>query len=202
MIISIILLILIILLISLLIMFTYYIFMPSINVDKFSNDDPLISNNNRTYIVPHEKNFEPNDNKALVLCSCEKDFKLKRSVFNKSYTCFMAKSIYGSGVDCRFACIGLGDCLKVCPQSAISIINDTAVISNNCCGCGKCIEVCPQKIIKLVPKDTKTFVKCNNTEKEITSCSKNNVEENVSWDDKKDFKIWKICYNIIKRFIK
>lgn len=176
--------------------------MPSINENKFNNDDPLISNSNRTYIVPHEKNFEPNDSKALILCSCEKDFKLKRSVFNKSYTCFMAKSIYGSGVDCRFACIGLGDCLKVCPQSAISIINDTAVISNNCCGCGKCIEVCPQNIIKLVPKDTKTFVKCNNTIKDITSCSKNNVEENVSWNDKKDFKIWKICYNIIKRFIK
>lgn len=202
MIVSIILLILIILLVSLLIMFTFYIFIPSINSEKVSNEDPLISNNNKTYIVPHEITFEKNDNKALVLCSCEKEFKLSHSVFNKSYTCIMAKSIYNSGVDCKYACIGLGDCLKVCPQNAISIINNTAVISNNCCGCGKCVEICPQKLIKLVPKNTKTYVKCTNINKEMTSCTKNNIEEKVSWDDKKDFKIWKICYNIIRRFTK
>ena len=76
----------------------------------------------------------------------------------------------------------------------------TAVITNNCCGCGKCVLVCPQNIIKLIPKNTKKTVICGNDSDEITSCSKHKSEENVIWNDKKDFKIWEYCYRILKRF--
>lgn len=199
MIISILLLVLIVLLLALIISFLFFIFLPLVNENSKIKDDALISNTEKTYVLPDETIYEYSDKRAIVLCSCKKEFKIEKADFNKKYTCFMAKSVYGSGFDCKFACIGLGDCLKVCSQNAISIINNTAVISNNCCGCGKCTEVCPQKLIKLIPKSTDKMILCNNENNNMTSCSKNNIEEKVSWEDKKDFKIWKYCYKIIGR---
>ena len=111
----------------------------------------------------------------------------------------MAKTVFGSSLDCKIACLGLGDCVKICPQEAIKIENMTAVITDNCCGCGKCVSICPQKIIDLIPADTKRMVICANDSSENTSCSKLKSEENVCWNDKKDFKIWEYCYRILKR---
>ena len=201
MILQIILLILIILILSILILFSYYVLIPSINIDENKNDDPLIPTKTKTFLIPDYKLFEKNENKAIVLCSCNKATVLKRTDFNENYSCYMVKNNYGTGLDCKYACIGLGDCAKVCSQNAISFINKTAVISNNCCGCGKCIEVCPQSIIKLVPATTKSMILCNNTDRDcLTSCNKKQSEEKVSWNAKKDFKIWLHCYKIIKKF--
>lgn len=203
MILSIILLILITLLVSLLIMFSYYILLPSINIEEKNNDDPLIPNKTKIFLIPDYKLHEKSEFRALVMCSCNKDTVLKRTNFNENYSCFMIINKYGTGMDCKYACIGLGDCAKVCTQNAIVIKNKTAVITNNCCGCGKCIEVCPQKIIKLVPKTTKSMILCNNNSAEcLTSCNKKQVEEKVSWEEKKDFKIWLHCYKILNRLFK
>jgi len=202
MILAIILLILIVLVLTLVILFSLFILLPSIHVNQENVPDPIIAKTERKFILPEEMILDNNDKKAIIMCSCNKSFLNDPTVINKEYTCFMAKSVYGSGFDCKYACIGLGDCVKICSQSAISIINNTAVISNNCCGCGKCLEVCPQQIIKLIPKTTKSLVLCNNSNNSMTTCSHNQKEEKVEWNDKKDFKIWKICYKLIKRFYK
>lgn len=199
MILAIILLILIVLLLTLLILFSLYILLPSIEKDDLQTQDPIVSNQEKKFYLPEEMILGNNPQKAIVMCSCKKSFAIKPSQINKEYTCFMAKSIYGSGYDCKYACIGLGDCVKICSQHAIAIENNTAVISNNCCGCGKCIEVCPQKIIKLIPKNSESIVLCNNSQNEMTSCTCAQKEQKVEWNDKKDFKIWKICYKLIKR---
>lgn len=202
MILPIILLILIVLIISLIICFLFYIFLPSIKIDEKLKDDPIIPRNNKNFLIAEDVYFEKSDYKAMVMCSCEKETKLRRSVFNPSYSCFMAKTNLGTGLDCKYACIGLGDCLKVCPQQAIILQNQTAVITNNCCSCGKCIEICPQNIIQLVPRNTKKVILCNNTSHDLTSCNKYLSEENVEWKEKKDFKLWSYCYKIITRIIK
>lgn len=192
----------IVLFLGLLIVFLNLVFLPSVKkqTGKEENEDPLISYTERNYIVPERKEFDVSDKRALVLCSCNKSFKMPQTSFNSSYTCFMIKSVHGSGTDCKYACIGLGDCAKVCPQQAISITNNTAVISEMCCGCGKCIDVCPQSIIKLVPKNTAT-VACmgTNYEDPVNSCSKKNVIEKVNWSGKKDFKIWETCYKLLNK---
>ena len=202
MILSAVLLILIILLVSLIILFCFYIFLPSITIDKIDNDLSLVPQQNKTFIIPEDTVFEKTQYKAFVLCNCKKETKLHRIDFNEGHTCFMAKNTYGTGVDCKYACIGLGDCAKVCPQQAIFFENKTAVISNNWCGCGKCIDVCPQKIIKLVDKTIPKHIICNNNNQELTSCNKYQVEENISWPDKKDFKVWSYCYKMIFRIFK
>lgn len=199
-----ILLFLIILVLSILIMFIFYMLFPSIKNNLPEDEvfeDPVISRTERNYVVPAKRDFNVTDHKAIILCSCNKKFEIDPIPFNAEHTCFMMKGVHRSGTDCKYACIGLGDCVRVCPQQAISIINRTAVISELCCGCGRCVAICPQSIIKLVPKDTQKIVVCNNNDQnDLTSCSERGKEEKIEWKSKKDFKIWLSCYKIIKHW--
>ncbi len=46
-------------------------------------------------------------------------------------------------------CTGCGACADVCPQGAISLQNDVAVIDQaSCSKCGNCAEVCPAGAIR------------------------------------------------------
>lgn len=199
MIIQIILLILIILILSIIILFSFYIFLPSLNTENNKND-PIISGKEKDFFTKEKAEPLQTDKRAVVLCSCGKKFLNDNSQFNEAYTCFMVKNMSGSGSDCKYACIGLGDCVKVCTQNAIILKNNTAVITNTCCGCGECAKICPQQIIKLVPKDTKSLILCNNTDfNSFTTCSEKQKEEKVEWNAKKDFKIWEYCYKMLNK---
>lgn len=49
-------------------------------------------------------------------------------------------------------CVACGQCKKVCPRNAISIIKGmySQVDENLCVGCKKCISVCPADVIELI----------------------------------------------------
>jgi len=45
-------------------------------------------------------------------------------------------------------CVGCGVCVNICPQEAISMVDDKAKIEvNKCVDCGRCAQVCPQGAI-------------------------------------------------------
>lgn len=201
MILRIILLILIILAIAILIAFSFYILLPSISKNNLTHgEDPVISFTELNYQFPMNKSPEVTNKKAVVMCQPKKDFSLKRSKINPGHTCFMEKSLRSSGADCVYACIGLGDCAKVCFQKAIFIRNNTAIVKRDfCCGCGKCAEVCPQHIIKMIPKNETVNVCCKNSEAENFESSCKFSDENYQDISKKGFKIWEFCYKIIRR---
>ncbi len=47
-------------------------------------------------------------------------------------------------------CVGCGACEDVCPQSAIKIENDIAVINEkDCVDCGACVDECPNSAISM-----------------------------------------------------
>lgn len=202
MILQILLLIFIILVIAILLLFVFYILFPSIENQNKITEDPIISDVEKEYIKPNHPVYEKNNVKALVLCSCHKNFSSERNIFNKEYSCVLVNENNGTGTDCKFACIGLGDCAKICPQNAIKIINKTAVITEQCSGCGKCINVCPLNIIRLVPENTTEYTLCGNKSGEKTSCTDELKSQKVEWKTKKDFKIWSFCYKIFKSIAK
>ena len=81
-------------------------------------------------------------------------------------SCEAAKTMYGGNGKCTFGCIGLGDCVKVCPQDAICLKNGIAHIdTRKCIGCGICVRTCPQKLIGLMADVESVLVTCNNKEK-------------------------------------
>jgi NAD-dependent dihydropyrimidine dehydrogenase PreA subunit len=48
-------------------------------------------------------------------------------------------------------CNGCGNCVEVCPQGAITIDNDIAVVNQGLCvQCGDCLEICPVGAIRQV----------------------------------------------------
>lgn len=82
--------------------------------------------------------------------------------------CFEASS-YGVGPkDCEYGCLGLGSCVKVCSENAISIIDGIAKIDQDkCIGCGKCASVCPKGLISLISEKRCAIVKCSSKDKGV-----------------------------------
>lgn len=202
MILSIILLIVLILIIAILLLFLFYILFPSIHAQNQITEDPVLADSEIDYIKPEIPQTEVSDMRAIVLCSCNKEFNIERDSYNEAYSCALVNKYSGTGTDCKFACIGLGDCAKVCAQQAISIVKRTAVISNLCIGCGKCVQVCPLQIIRLIPKKTTEYTICANKSDENSTCSEELKTQKVAWNEKKDFKIWTTCYKMIEHILK
>ena len=64
---------------------------------------------------------------------------------------------------CDYGCIGLGSCVKVCPEGGISIENGIAHINaSKCIGCGMCAKTRPKHVIEMHDRVTKVAVSCSN----------------------------------------
>lgn len=105
---------------------------------------------------------------AIVMCggTCEK-------CQNKCETygiddCYTASQLGTGPKNCEFGCMGLGSCVKVCSENAISIVDGIAVINREkCIGCGKCESACPKNIIKLIPQKRTAIINCVSKDKGV-----------------------------------
>ena len=79
-------------------------------------------------------------------------------------TCKANVEFHGGHKKCLYACLGFGDCSRVCPTGAISIETEKKIAiidEEKCTGCGLCVNQCPQNLIDLVPIQTKVVYLCN-----------------------------------------
>ncbi len=68
--------------------------------------------------------------------------------------------------DCDYGCIGLGSCMRACPEKAIRIIDGVARVDRSkCIGCGICTRTCPKNLIELVPEKNLISVQCSNNDR-------------------------------------
>ena len=99
--------------------------------------------------------------KALIHCNGDSE-----AIYHYSgvETCKAAAQLLSGYKKCPFACLGLDDCVEVCPVDAIFIDPEKKVAVVNrekCTGCGLCVAECPLNLIELVPADTKIAFLCN-----------------------------------------
>lgn len=108
----------------------------------------------------------PKDLVAVLKCDGNCEAAKKKAVFDGATSCKAASMIYGGPNECRFGCIGCGDCVSACPADAISLKDGIAFVDTRfCMGCGLCANTCPKKLFELVPQNSKTLVLCSNKEK-------------------------------------
>jgi Na+-translocating ferredoxin:NAD+ oxidoreductase subunit B len=139
-----------------------------------SNDKKVFFSNTCATVLQDERMLSGLEN-AL-------DIKVDKTALNKkavvacsgncgnvgSYTgvesCKTASKLLSGFKRCPYSCLGLGDCIKVCPSNAIriNIRTKVAVVDpDRCTGCGLCVAECPRNIISLVPADTKVVFLCS-----------------------------------------
>lgn len=95
-------------------------------------------------------------------CSATKD----KMDYQGIKTCSAAKLLYGGKGLCSFGCLGFGDCVNVCPNSALYMDNGIARVNSRLCtGCGMCVVTCPKGIISVIPDVARVAVACSNTDK-------------------------------------
>ena len=99
---------------------------------------------------------------AFVACSGD-NIKCKKAFNYEGFeSCKAANSMFSGDKACKYGCLGLGDCVKICQFDAISIINGIAKVDKNKCkSCSKCVEVCPKGLISLIPETISNPVKCS-----------------------------------------
>ena len=103
-----------------------------------------------------------------AVVTCRANLGAEEMNYNGVQECNAANLVAGGPTTCRYGCLGLGSCARICPFGAIEIIGRVAVVHPELCtGCGKCIEVCPRHVIKMVPADADIHVYCNSPDKGI-----------------------------------
>ena len=107
-----------------------------------------------------------NDVVAFVACNGTCDATPTVSIYEGVESCRAAAMLYGGSKACQFACLGFGDCAKVCPNGAICFHDGIAHVNTALCiGCGLCAKNCPKHVISMLPQDTSVTVFCSNKQK-------------------------------------
>lgn len=107
--------------------------------------------------------------KARLKCNARESQKIKIVDYRGLKTCLAADNLGSSGFSCFDGCLGLGDCVKICPVSAIKMTEGRPQINlSKCIGCGLCVKACPRGLIDIVvlKRDTRklVIVGCNSTQ--------------------------------------
>ena len=102
---------------------------------------------------------------ARVRCQGIKGVAKERYTYDGYRSCAVAAGIAGGPKDCRFACIGLGDCMDHCAFGAITMQDGVAHIDEEkCTACSACVEACPRSVIELLPVSQSVIVRCRNSD--------------------------------------
>ncbi len=104
---------------------------------------------------------------AQVHCSGGKDSAVYQFEYNGIQDCNALYSMYQGNKVCKYGCLGLGSCVRVCPVDAINYDSQglVRVDENKCISCGKCITICPVGVMKFIPVSADYIVSCNSKDK-------------------------------------
>jgi Na+-translocating ferredoxin:NAD+ oxidoreductase RNF subunit RnfB len=110
------------------------------------------------------KEAEDRERRFALLCCRPK----RESVFfyDGPATCASSNLLFSGHTSCPYSCIGLSDCVKACPFSAISLKDGLVKVDRDRCkGCGICVDVCPKGVLRLIPEGQSVVVMCSSCDK-------------------------------------
>jgi Na+-translocating ferredoxin:NAD+ oxidoreductase RNF subunit RnfB len=101
---------------------------------------------------------------ARLACAGGKHVAWTRARYAGLATCRAATVVSGGGKECAWGCLGLGDCVTVCDQDAITLDDHglPVVDAEKCTACNDCVEVCPKGLFSLEAISHKLWVACKN----------------------------------------
>ncbi len=113
---------------------------------------------------------------ARVLCRGDEENCASKFEYFGVSDCRAAAMLAGGPASCRFACVGMLTCAKVCPFDAI-YLNEHGIAEVNeakCTGCGRCVVACPKDAIEVMDESNRAYINCRNIDKgkEVTSVCK------------------------------
>ncbi|MGL4722672.1 MAG: RnfABCDGE type electron transport complex subunit B [Desulfovibrionaceae bacterium] len=102
--------------------------------------------------------------KQISVRHCTKQEGNVQSLFSYSgnATC-KSTAMFDKGFDaCAYSCLGLGDCVTVCPFDAMEVVNGLVTIfSDLCTGCNQCVIECPRDVLTLAPITQRVEILCS-----------------------------------------
>ncbi len=105
---------------------------------------------------------------ARVLCQGDCEAAKQKFDYQGIQDCNAACTVADGYKSCKFACMGLGTCVKVCPFDAIHIdpVKKLPVVDEEkCAACGKCVAACPKGVLELQSVNSGVALLCRNTDK-------------------------------------
>ena len=102
-------------------------------------------------------------NVAHLICQGDIDRCKNKFHYAGIQDCVAATLVSDGNRACKYACLGLGTCVRSCPFDAIHIderLKLAVVDPDRCTGCGKCITACPKSVLKMQPVNLPVRLLC------------------------------------------
>jgi electron transport complex protein RnfB len=102
------------------------------------------------------------DRLVILRCHGTSAFARDEAQYAGIPTCGAAALVFGGPKACKNGCLGLGDCVRVCPFGALDVGAEgiVQVDEAKCTGCGLCVPVCPKNLFELYPRSRRIELSC------------------------------------------
>lgn len=107
-------------------------------------------------------------NIATVVCQGSLDRCKAKFTYHGIQDCVAASLVNDGNRSCKYACLGLGTCVRACKFDAIHIDKHSGIAQvdpEKCQGCGACVKACPKHVLNLQPETLPVRLLCSAAEK-------------------------------------
>ncbi|MFH1283300.1 MAG: RnfABCDGE type electron transport complex subunit B [bacterium] len=104
---------------------------------------------------------------ARLFCQGGKSKSSEKFEYRGIISCQALNIVSGGNKSCSYGCLGMGDCVRVCPFGALYMNEDKlpVVIEEKCTACGRCVQTCPRTLYELLPAAKRVVIACRSFDK-------------------------------------